>query len=69
MQRSTRNSVKSEECDIVDQCSEEDVYIHEDPLGKSTSDQFVTLKLRESGNFMKFQLDTGAECNVVPVEM
>ena len=53
----------------VDQSSEEDVYILCDaPLKQCTSDRFVTLKLRESGNFMKFQLDTGAECNVVPLE-
>ena len=41
----------------------------EAPLKQHVSDRFVALKLRESGNFMKFQLDTGAECNVVPLEM
>ena len=54
----------------ADQSSEEDVYIlREAPLKQCTSDRFVTLKLQESGNFMKFQLATGAECNVVPLEM
>lgn len=30
--------------------------------------QFVTLEL-ESGNYMRFQADTGAQCNVVPVAL
>ena len=29
--------------------------------------QFVTLKV-ESGNYIRFQVDTGAQCNVLPVE-
>ena len=54
----------------VDQSGEDDVYVlREAPLKKCASDQFMTLKLQKSGNFMKFQLDTGAECNVVPLEM
>ena len=28
--------------------------------------QFVTVKL-ESGNFLRFQVDTGAQCNVIPL--
>ena len=32
-------------------------------------DRFVTLKLKNSGNFMTFQLDTGADCNVIPVHL
>jgi len=31
-------------------------------------DQLVTFKL-ESGNYLRFQLDTGAQCNVVPVHL
>ena len=30
--------------------------------------QFVTLKL-ESGNYLRFQVDTGAQCNVVPLDL
>ena len=30
--------------------------------------QLVTLKL-ESGNYLRFQVDTGAQCNVVPVSL
>ena len=30
--------------------------------------QLVTLKL-ESGNFLRFQVDTGAQCNVIPLEL
>ena len=29
---------------------------------------FITLKLK-SGNFMRFQVDTGAQCNVVPLDL
>ena len=31
--------------------------------------QCVTLKLVESGNFLRFQVDTGAQCNVVPLDL
>ena len=30
--------------------------------------QLVTLKL-ESGNYLRFQPDTGAQCNVIPVSL
>ena len=30
--------------------------------------QLVTLKL-ESGNYLRFQVDTGAQCNVIPLEL
>ena len=30
--------------------------------------QVVTLRL-ESGNYLRFQVDTGAQCNVVPLEL
>ncbi len=42
------------------------------PVEVSTVDldksQFVTLKL-ESGNYLRFQVDTGAECNVIPLAL
>ena len=30
--------------------------------------QLVTLKL-ESGNYLRFQVDTGAQCNVIPLSL
>lgn len=37
--------------------------------GTDVSDsQFVTLKL-EIGNFLRFQVDAGAQCNVVPMDL
>ena len=30
--------------------------------------QLITLKL-ESGNFLWFQVDTGAQCNVIPIDL
>ena len=37
--------------------------------GTSIDDsQFVTLQL-ESGNYLRFQVDTGAQCNVVPMDL
>ena len=37
--------------------------------GTNTDDsQFVTLKL-ESGNFLRFQVETGVQCNVVPLDL
>ena len=35
---------------------------------KFDESQFVTLEL-ESGKYMRFQADTGAQCNVVPLEL
>ena len=35
---------------------------------KFNDSQFVTLEL-ESGKYMRFQADTGAQCNVVPLEL
>ena len=29
---------------------------------------FITLKLK-SGNFLRFQVDTGAQCNVIPLDL
>ena len=54
----------------VKESSEDDVYVlHEALLVQSGADQFVTLRLRKSGNYMKFLLDTSAECNVVPLKL
>lgn len=46
----------------------EEVY-HTSALTSEPDDaQLVTLKL-ESGNYMRFQVDTGALCDVIPVEL
>ena len=36
------------------------------PAGNLDDTQLITLKL-ESGNYLRFQVDTGAQCNVVPL--
>ena len=48
---------------------EAEYHVQEVSCVQPATDKFVTLKLRNSGNYMKFQLDTGAECNVVPLHM
>ena len=49
-------------------CSDDAVYqLQEVSCVQPAIDRFVTLKLRNSGNYVKFQLDTGAECNVRPL--
>ena len=56
---------------LVDESSavEDAVYQVKETAREQVSDRFVTLRLRESGNYMKFQLDTGAECNVIPLRL
>jgi len=48
---------------------EEAVYNVEAYTVHAAPDRFVTLKLRNSENVNKFQLDTGAECNVIPIHL
>ena len=48
---------------VVDEEDDEEVDVSTDSLDK---EQLVTLKL-ESGNYIRFQADTGAQCNVIPV--
>ncbi len=53
---------------VNEQDSEDEVY-HTCALTPDADDtQLVTIKL-ESGNYLRFQVDTGAQCNVVPVEL
>ena len=49
---------------------ESDVYVISD-ISAVTLDnsQLVTLKLVNSGSFLRFQPDTGAQCNVIPVPL
>ena len=42
--------------------------MHEVSAVSLDDSQLVTLKL-ESGNFLRFQPDTGAQCNVVPLHL
>ncbi len=59
--RSTEQSVKT--------IDDSDEIYQTQAAGTSMDDsQFVTLKL-ESGNYLRFQVDTGAQCNVVPLEL
>jgi hypothetical protein len=37
-------------------------------IGKLDDSQLVTLRLA-SGSYIRFQVDTGAQCNVVPLEL
>ena len=47
-------------------CSENIVYQPQEASSvQPATGRVAMLKLRNSGNYMKFQLDTGAECNVV----
>ena len=53
---------------VEEQNSDEEVY-HTSALTADADDtQLVTLKL-ESGNFLRFQVDTGAQCNVIPIDL
>ena len=55
---------------IVEETSDEDeVFCTQEIAANSLDDsQIVTLKL-ESGNYLRFQPDTGAQCNTIPVHL
>ena len=68
--RCQQNSLQQKKVNTVEESSEDDVYVlHEALLVQSGAHRFVTLRLRKSGNFRKFLLDTGAECNVGPLKL
>ena len=55
-----QKSSQQKKVNTVEESSEDDVYVlHEALLVQSGADRFVILRLRKSGNFMKFLLDTG----------
>ena len=54
---------------IEEDDEEEEVYQTSTPGSHVDDSQCVTLKLVESGNFLRFQVDTGAQCNVVPLDL
>ena len=62
----SQKSVRTVELDEFD---EEAVYNVEAYTVHPAANRFVTLKLRNSGNFIKPELDTGAECSVIPVHL
>lgn len=46
----------------------EEVYQTTTPSSRLDNSQFVTLQL-DSGNYLRFQVDTGVQCNVVPLDL
>ena len=64
-----RQCLQSQRSVELDEFDEEPVYNVEAYTVHPAPDRFVTVKLRNSENFMKFQLDTGAECNVIPIHL
>ena len=66
---STHRSVRVLDEEIDSAADSEDVYTVSDVAAVALDDsQIVTLRL-ESGNFLRFQADTGAQCNVIPVHL
>ena len=72
MERRTtsQSRCKSKEVKATDLEDEEsgEMYQTEVAAVKLDDSQLVTLKL-ESGNFVRFQPDTGAQCNVMPLQV
>ena len=70
LRKESRTRVKTiEQHEDIDS-EESDVYVISD-ISAVTLDnsQLVTLKLVNSGSFLRFQPDTGAQCNVIPVPL
>ena len=53
---------------VIDEDDSDEVFPTEISAVNLDDSQLVTLKL-ESGNFLRFQVDTGAQCNVIPLEL
>ena len=53
---------------LVDEFSDEVFGVQEISAVTLDDSQLVTFKL-ESGNYLRFQRDTGAQCNVVPLHL
>ena len=58
---------KNRQVQVVDRYDDE-VFPTEVAAVSLDDSQLVTLKL-ESGNYLRFQVDTGAQCNVIPLEL
>ena len=53
---------------VEEQNSGDETYYASTLSHKPDDTQLVTMEL-ESGNFLRFQVDTGAQCNVIPVDL
>ena len=53
---------------VAEVATEEVFSTYEIATANLDDSQLVTLKL-ESGNYLRFQLDTGAQCKVVPIHL
>ena len=62
-----RSSVANGSVKMIDDSGEEVFPTQIAAVGLDDS-QFITLKL-QSGNFLRFQVDTGAQCNVIPLAL
>ena len=67
--RANVNSVKALDEELESNEDPEELYIFSDVAAVTLDDsQLVTLQL-DSGNCLRFQPDTGAQCNVIPVHL
>ena len=64
-------SQRTRKVQVIEEDGEEEEEVYQTSTTGSRVDdsQCVTLKLVESGNFLRFQVDTGAQCNVVPLDL
>jgi len=53
---------------VEEQDSEDETY-YASTLSQDLDDAQLVAKNLESGNFPRFQVDTGAQCNVIPVDL
>ena len=65
--RSTKNKSSQRSIKVIDDDADE-VFPTQVLAVHLDDSQFVTLKL-ESGNYLRFQVDTGAQCNVIPLTL
>ena len=62
-----KSAVKERSVRVVDAESDEEVFTLSG-VSKIDAAQIVTLQL-DSGNYLRFQIDSGAQCNVVPMSL
>ena len=63
----SKSAVKERSVRVVDAESDEEVFTLSG-VSKIDAAQIVTLQL-DSGNYLRFQIDSGAQCNVVPMSL
>ena len=61
-------SVPPKSVNAIDDDDAEEVFQTSSPDANVDDSQCVTLQL-DSGNYMRFQVDTGAQCNVIPLDL